>query len=304
MRALQPIAEANPYLIPDDDLNRTINFSGGRSSGYMLRKIMEVNVERTPLKQGGQTVVIFCNTGKERPETLDFVHEVEKRWGVPIVWLEYRYDPTRAGGRKDPKAQVKVVNWYSASRNGEPFESLIEKASILPNVKMRKCTVELKVETTRRYVSRILGWRPENTRRIVGIRHDEKKRWDKMIYEGCDVELPMVYAGVTEEDVGDFWKAQPFDLGISSARGNCDLCFLKGKGKLINTIREKPALADWWIEQEEGAMERWGKKFRKHEMARFSKRWTYRELRDTAVNTPMLPFKEDDGEDDDCNCTD
>jgi hypothetical protein len=32
--------------------------------------------------------------------------------------------------------------------------------------------------------------------------------------------------------------------------GNCDLCFLKGRRKLVNLIRDRPDLAAWWIEQE------------------------------------------------------
>ena len=37
--------------------------------------------------------------------------------------------------------------------------------------------------------------------------------------------------------------------GVSNA-SNCDLCFLKGSGIRLSIIREKPSLADWWIEQE------------------------------------------------------
>jgi hypothetical protein len=39
-------------------------------------------------------------------------------------------------------------------------------------------------------------------------------------------------------------------LQLKNYQGNCDLCFLKGKNKLINLIRENPPLADWWIERE------------------------------------------------------
>ena len=63
----------------------------------------------------------------------------------------------------------------------------------------------------------------------------------------------MVDAGVTAGDVAAFWKAQPFDLGIPSDRGNCDLCYLKSKANLVATIREEPSRADWWIEAERRA---------------------------------------------------
>jgi len=32
--------------------------------------------------------VCFANTGKEREETLRFVHECETRWGVRVHWIE------------------------------------------------------------------------------------------------------------------------------------------------------------------------------------------------------------------------
>ena len=39
-------------------------------------------------KMGAENLtVLFCNTGKEYDETLDFVNEVETRWNVPVTWL-------------------------------------------------------------------------------------------------------------------------------------------------------------------------------------------------------------------------
>jgi hypothetical protein len=52
------------------------------------------------------------------------------------------------------------------------------------------------------------------------------------------------------QDVMAFWAAQPFDLGLRPWEGNCDLCFLKGRGIRKAIIRDNPASADWWIEQE------------------------------------------------------
>jgi hypothetical protein len=74
---------ADPYLVESPAV---ISFSGGRTSAYMLHNVL--------LAYGGQlpegVKVVFCNTGKERPETLDFVERCSLQWDVPIVWLEYR----------------------------------------------------------------------------------------------------------------------------------------------------------------------------------------------------------------------
>lgn len=42
------------------------------------------------LAHSSRVEVTFQNTGREMPQTLDFVAEVGRRWGVLIAWLEYR----------------------------------------------------------------------------------------------------------------------------------------------------------------------------------------------------------------------
>lgn len=62
-----------------------ISFSGGRTSGYMLWRILQAHGGTLP----EDVIVTFANTGKEREETLRFVHDCGTHWNVPIVWLEY-----------------------------------------------------------------------------------------------------------------------------------------------------------------------------------------------------------------------
>ena len=196
------------YLLKPDE-RYVINFSGGRSSGYMLKHILEAN--------GGlpdNAICIFTNTGKEREETLDFVQACGEWWGVEIVWLEYRYRTEAAGGRKDPKNTFERVGHNSASRAGEPFEQLIGARKMLPNIVMGFCTSELKVATTERFMRRQHGLSPKRYRNVLGIRHDEPRRWRKALGEECTAEYPMVHAGVGKADVAAWWATQPFDLGI------------------------------------------------------------------------------------------
>ena len=47
-----------------------------------------------------------------------------------------------------------------------------------------------------------------------------------------------------------FWKGQPFDLQLRPHESNCDLCFLKGAGTASAIIRERPYMAQWWVDQE------------------------------------------------------
>ena len=131
------------YALPEGQVQ--ISLSGGRTSAYMLHHILEANGSLPERVQ-----VLFANTGREMPQTIDFVQELASRWGVYVTWLEY--------DRVDNKVGYKVVNHNSCSMNGEPFEKLVESKQYLPNVMMRFCTEELKVRTMKRYLVNELGW--------------------------------------------------------------------------------------------------------------------------------------------------
>ena len=123
---------------------------------------------------------------------------------------------------------------------------------------------------------------------------------------GARAVLPLADAGVAERDVLAWWKRQPFDLGIPSYAGNCVLCFLKGRAKLLRLIREDPSRADWWIEQERRVSNRTNAQGRACEsMKRFRLGETYEELRAAAFNqADLFDDAVADTETFDCHCTD
>lgn len=233
---------SNPYLIEGPAL---VSFSGGRTSAYMLRQILDAHGGQLP----DDVHVCFANTGKERWETLRFVHECATRWGVHVRWLEWRApnESEHAGLR------FAEVTYNSASRYGAPFMKLIRRKQYLPNSQMRYCTIELKIRVMRDFM-KSLGFK--NWTNATGLRADEMHRVWKT-YERNDsgkerfrTVCPLATAGVTVRDVAAFWKAQPFDLELMPHEGNCDLCFLKGRGKRAEIIRSHPDLAQWWAEAE------------------------------------------------------
>ena len=61
----------NPFKVSGPAL---ISFSGGRSSGFMLKKILNAHRGKLPK----DVYVVFANTGKEVPETLQFVYDCEQ----------------------------------------------------------------------------------------------------------------------------------------------------------------------------------------------------------------------------------
>lgn len=205
---------SDPFLIEGPAV---ISFSGGRTSGYMLRRILDEGLRP-------DVHVLFADTGKERVETYRFVQAVAHEWTVPISWV---------------------------SRPGL-FEQLITDRG-LPNPVFRFCTQELKIRPMRDWM-RARGY--EHWTNVVGIRADEPRRVAKMRAvnedrrERWDVVLPLADAGVTEADVMTFWARQSFDLHLKPYEGNCDLCFLKAPKKRAQIMRDRPDLGVWWMTQE------------------------------------------------------
>jgi 3'-phosphoadenosine 5'-phosphosulfate sulfotransferase (PAPS reductase)/FAD synthetase len=220
-----------------------ISFSGGRTSAYMLWRVLQSN-NGLP----AEAVVCFANTGKEDEATLRFVRDCGEHWGVPITWLEYRNE----------SAGFAVVDFETASRQGQPFEAIIQKRNFLPNPVARFCTVELKIQPEHKFL-RSIGWTEwEN---MVGIRSDEPRRVAKIRANlsggksGPERLMPLAEAGITKRDVADFWLRSTFDLGLPNMggitmHGNCDLCFLKGAAQIQSLIAEKPERAIWWARME------------------------------------------------------
>lgn len=231
----------NPYRL---DRPAYVAFSGGRTSGYMLYHVIQAFGGTLP----DDVKVIFANTGKEREETLEFVARCAREWCVPITWLEYRY--TRGVG-----ASFAEVDFASASRAGEPLEATITAhrgpSNFLPGPLARYCTVDCKILTIIRYLES-LGW--EAWTSAVGFRADEPRRIAKLqspLRDSRDTTVtPLAEMGVSRADVLAWWRGQPFDLALGAHESNCDLCFLKGQGKLLEIMHRRPELADWWIRME------------------------------------------------------
>jgi len=235
---------SNPYLITEPTC---ISFSGGRTSAYMLYKVLEAHDMSLP----AEAIVCFQNTGKEDEATLDFVNECQTRWNVKIHWIEYRNNDQGYA----------VVDYESASRNGEPFEELIRKSNYLPSPVKRVCTAQLKIRPQAKYM-RDLGifgdtsYSSIETMSWVGIRADEQRRASKIEDKS---RIPLWADNVTKGTIGKFWLNQPFDLQLPNMNGvtmhgNCDLCFLKPMAQIASLVAEKPSRAIWWAKMEAFAM--------------------------------------------------
>lgn len=266
----------NPYLITGP---ARISFSGGRTSAYMLHQILQAHGGTLP----DDVVVAFANTGKEREETLRFVHECSSRWGVKVHWLEWR----------PRKPWFKEVDFASASRNGEPFAELIASKQRPPNWQARYCTQKLKIETMNAFMTS-LGYGSGEYAEVIGLRYDEGPRVLKMLGQNEAREIkavaPLAKAKVTKlGHVLPFWRAQDFDLELADGEGNCDLCFLKGKGLRLALMAANPGMSSWWADQESRTD------------GFFDRRTRYADLQRQVDESPEIPGL-DDAEEYDTEC--
>lgn len=266
-----------------------VSLSGGRTSALMLWCMIVAFGGELPER----VVVVFANTGKEREETLRFLHEIAARWGVRVRWIEYRPKPI----------WYEEVGYNSASRDGEPLRMKFRGDGRLPNQLTRTCTGETKRRTIRRFILKEFGWKVFTT--MVGLRYDEGPR--VLSQENANARSrskktsPLAYVGIVKRGVLRFWLGlnvdptelrhplpQGFDLGLRADEGNCDQCFLKGYVKLVRLEKRRPGSCDWWIAEEQAV----GKQFERD--------WSYSDIKRWAVEWQELPLDEVPDEDAEC----
>jgi len=271
----------NPFLIEGPAV---ISLSGGRTSAYMLRRILDEGLQP-------DVHVLFCNTGREWDKTLTFVDEIDRRWEASVHWLEYERQDLPAYKSQEVAAIAarfrdarphafwrhrsrqpalddarhergfREVTFKTTARNGEPFENFVAMSG-LPNPAFRTCTTEMKVRVMKRWMlergyenwDMVMGIRADEPRRVAKLRRSPPERWEHV--------MPLADAKVDETEVLAFWKAQPFDLGLpvdpvlGTYQGNCDGCILKATDKLLRIEREEPGRLKWWedIERDAGTV--------------------------------------------------
>lgn len=214
-----------------------VQISGGRTSGRMAHL----------LKDEPDTVFMFQNTGREKPETYEFLNRMDNEWGLDLVWLEYSCpDPSR-------KAVVREVCFNTANRTGVPFAELIQKRKAIPNKFKRFCSPELKTKTARRWI-RAQGIKKWDY--SIGYRVDEPKR--KVRSDTMQTSItPLRDVGITALDVAEFWKNNNFDLDLpllpngKTFGGNCEGCFWHSEYQNAVLCRDKPESVKWLIGQED-----------------------------------------------------
>lgn len=216
-----------------------ISFSGGRTSAVMTKLLLD------KYRDTHEISVTFANTGCEHEATLEFVRDCDEKWGFGTVWLEAVVTHGERVGIRH-----KIVDFNTASRNGEPFEEYIKKYGI-PNAGSPQCTSRLKEEVLDSYRHRDLGWEKGTYATAIGIRADEVDRVSVRMMEKNFI-YPLVAEGFTKEIVNAYCRQSGFDLKIpSDAWGNCVWCWKKSLRKLMTVAKNDPSAFDFPKRMEE-----------------------------------------------------
>jgi len=239
-----------------------ISFSGGKTSAYMtwclLKKYeaiwfpeykMFLGVERiNGMIITVEILVVFANTSKEEPETLDFVRDCDLYFGFNTIWIEAVMNESGVG------ATYKLTNFETACRDGSVYESVIAKHGI-PNIENLHCTRELKTVPITK-LCRDYGWGNLTYQTAIGFRIDEPKRWKKKKQREAQITKKHIYYFVDEKpttklQINGWWAFQSFNLQLEDHEGNCDLCYKKSENKTMAIIGCKPEKAIWWGKMEQ-----------------------------------------------------
>lgn len=231
------------------DKNLMVTVSGGRSSAMMARII------QTDKKyKDYEKAYVFCNTGQERVETITFLKDIVKYWEIPLIIIEGVYSLEMGKG-----VSYKIVDFDTMAMNSEPFEQMIAHKnkgvfSGLPNPDAPYCSENLKTLPAKKLFDDLFG--VNNYYKAIGYRKEDmpKRISYAEIKEDETRIFPLISdfkTPVSQLDLTYWWRKQPFKLEIHGRYGNCELCWKKSDGNLIENIRLGTRTIDWIREMEE-----------------------------------------------------
>lgn len=180
-----------------------LSLSGGKDSTalaiYMRNRIPDMEY-------------VFCDTGKELPETYEFLNKVEAYLGKPIVRLnsEYSFD-----------------HWLQVY------------SGFLPSARMRWCTKSLKLKPFERYCGEDVVYS------YIGIRADENRQGYISTKPNIIPVFPFKEDGITKADV--FRILEESGLGLPDyykwrTRSGCYFCFFQRKAEWVGLKENHPDL--------------------------------------------------------------
>lgn len=231
-----------------------INVSGGRSSAMMAR-----HIQISEKYKEYEKLFVFCNTGLERPETIQFLKDQIKYWDLPLYLIEGVYSLKKGVGVKS-----KIVDFETMDMEGKPFSQAIEQLNKnewcgVPNEAIPYCSDYLKKRVSHHFAKKVFG----TTKYIsaIGFRlEDMPKRvtWKEVKMNKKEIFPLLTDFGnaVDQFELNRFFNGEEFKLQIHSEIGNCVYCQKKSDRNLIKAIqfdlrKQDFKYIDWYRKEEQ-----------------------------------------------------
>ena len=190
-----------------------LGLSGGKDSSalavYMRDRVPEMEY-------------FFSDTGKELPETYEFLDRLEAFLGKPIARLNM--DP-------DPHSNRDFDHWLTLY------------GGLLPSSQVRWCTVNLKIRPFEEYVGE------DKAYNYIAIRADEDRDGYKPLKTPSLRNIEPIYPfkedGITKEDV--YRILEESGVGLPDyykwrTRSGCYFCFFQRKSEWVGLLEQHPDL--------------------------------------------------------------
>lgn len=235
--------------------NLLVLVSGGRSSARVARRVQLSKKYRDYNK-----LFVFCNTGMERPETIDFLKNIVENWRIPLVLIEGVYSMERGVG-----VRHKIVDFDTLDMKGRVFSEMIShlnkiKWTGVPNPATPYCSEYLKVRPAHSFAKEIFG--TTDYIKVIGFRKEDMPK--RISWAEIKVEKKRIFPlltdfknPVSQFDLNRFFENERFKLKIHSEEGNCRYCWKKDELRLLPRIIRKDLengetfFIDWHKKEEE-----------------------------------------------------
>lgn len=211
-------------------MKKVVSFSGGRTSAYLCYLMKE--------RFGDEVDFVYMDTGAEHPKTYEFIRNVNREFDLNLTCLRTKFNPELGKGNS-----YEIISIDDIKHDLKPWREMLKKYGTPYNPGGAFCTDRMKLVPWTKYLNEKYG--KGNYETYLGIRIDEQKRLkprDGVVYLG-DI------SDFDKQDILNWWKEQPFDLGIEEHLGNCVFCIKKGVNKVALAARDEPELAGEFLSE-------------------------------------------------------
>lgn len=192
-----------------DKLVQVASISGGRTSHYMITKLME-------LYPKDQVKFIYCDTGAEHPKTYEFIKNTAKIFDIDITCIRLDMPKEKGVGGQYLEVPLEDIN-----QDFKAFRSLMEKYGrpFMPGGKF--CTDQMKTQIFKKYCVDTFG----KGGYVSWIGYRDEGRDSSRVWGHTLSGTLSKWFGIEKRDQGDFYK-------------DCREALLEDYGTLFNLIAE------------------------------------------------------------------